>query len=359
MDFSISNELILWYMTNKRALPWRNTSSPYEIWVSEIILQQTRVAQGLSYYERFIDTFPDIESLAQAREEKVLKMWQGLGYYSRARNMHSAAKQIVNSYQGKFPDKFKLLLSLKGVGEYTAAAVASLAFNEPVAVVDGNVIRVISRLFAIREPVDRISIMKEIKKLASELLPPNKPAIHNQAIMEFGALQCIPSNPDCTQCPLNFKCLAYKYKIVRQIPFKSQKNQIRNRYFYYLVISQEQGFFFEKRKAGDIWEGLYEFPLIEKSEPLDAEELEKEIINLPHFKYNQLRILKIQEPVKHILSHQKLFVSFIYLKAEKILTHIPASWIWIKAEEIYELAVPRAIDRYIHSQVFNKINENI
>ncbi len=358
MDNNVSKELILWYMIYKRDLPWRNSHDPYHIWVSEIILQQTRVAQGLSYYIRFIETFPSIKNLAEAPQEQILKLWQGLGYYSRARNMHTAAKQIEELFGGQFPKTYKELLLLKGVGDYTAAAVASLAFNEPVAVVDGNVIRVIARLFGIEEAVDKPSTLKDIKTLANELLNKEKPALHNQAMMEFGALHCVPVNPDCHSCVLNSKCLALKNKLVSKIPSKSLKLKIRNRHFYYLAINSSGKIFFQRRGAGDIWEGLYEFPLVETEEPIAPEDLPEMISEKTNFKASAIRIIDISNPVKHILTHQKLYVTFIYLKADKIES-APPHWIVTETSRIFDHAVPRVIDRYLHSPSFIKANQNM
>lgn len=358
MDVSnnISNELIFWYMSNKRDLPWRQTYDPYHIWVSEIILQQTRVAQGLEYYNRFIEAFPTVFSLANADQEQILKLWQGLGYYSRARNMHTAAKQIIEIHDGIFPKSSRELLSLKGIGEYTANAVASLAFNEPVAVVDGNVIRVISRLFALQEPVDKLSVLKNIKELASEILSKEKPGMHNQAIMEFGALHCTPINPGCTSCPLNNRCLALKYRITDKIPYKSIKVKVKERYFTYLVMHVNSGFYFQKRSSGDIWEGLYEFPLIETQEPVTAENLLNVINAKLDFCSPKFQVVNISEPIKHILTHQKLNVCFIEIKLENLLTNLQEKWLWTDINKIHQLAVPRVIDKYIHSAYFNKKN---
>lgn len=359
MNNNVSKNLILWYISNKRDLPWRNSHDPYHIWVSEIILQQTRVAQGLSYYIRFIEAFPTIKNLAEAPQEQILKLWQGLGYYSRARNMHNAAKQIMENFRGQFPQSYEELLVLKGVGEYTAAAVASLAFNEPVAVVDGNVIRVIARLFGIEEAVDKPSTLKDIKTIARELLDKEKPAMHNQAIMEFGALQCVPVNPDCHSCILNNKCLALKNKLVPKIPFKSQKLKIRNRFFYYLVINSNMGIYFQRRGSGDIWEGLYEFPLIETNEPADPKDLQEKILARIDLNTSTLKIVNISPAVKHILTHQKLHVTFIYMETETLQPSVPTHWIKKELTGIYELAVPRVIDHYIHSAAFIKANLNM
>lgn len=218
----ITSVLIKWYHKNKRHLPWRDTQNPYLIWISEVILQQTRVIQGLDYYLRFIRKLPDIQSLATVSEDEVLKLWQGLGYYTRARNLHAAAKNIVHYFNGKFPDNYTDILKLKGIGKYTAAAVASFAFNEPVPVVDGNVCRVLSRLYAINYPADSAEGQKLIYSLAEKIIDKKNPGIFNQAIMEFGALQCVPQNPDCSKCPLNKKCLAYIYNNVSLFPVKKK-----------------------------------------------------------------------------------------------------------------------------------------
>lgn len=356
MNKTISNNLIIWYLDNKRDLPWRQTSNPYFIWVSEVILQQTRVLQGLPYYYRFIEEFSSVNLLAQAPLDKILKLWQGLGYYSRARNMHIAAKQVMDKYEGVFPSTYKELLNLKGVGEYTAAAVASLAYNEPVAVVDGNVIRVISRLFGTSEPVDKPSVFKEIRQQARLLLPEDNAAIHNQAIMEFGALQCVPVNPDCLNCPLMGHCLAFKHKVVEKIPFKQTKVKVRNRFFYYFVIHDNNHIFFQRRNAGDIWEGLYEFPLVEASETLSIKELPDLIKTHDILSGNNFSKIEITGPVKHILTHQRLEVYFIHLRTDFLLTNSPERWLRIEADNIRELAVPRVIDRYIRSNGFNKIS---
>jgi len=237
MDFT--NTLIHWYLHNKRELPWRNTTDPYLIWLSEIMLQQTRVAQGLPYYNAFVGAFPTVFDLAAADEQQVLKLWQGLGYYSRARNLHSAAKHIAYELDGVFPNNYNDLLKLKGVGAYTAAAIASFSFDEPVPVVDGNVFRVLARYFDVVSDISRPSSKKEFAALASELIPTSDPAVFNQAIMEFGALQCVPKNPDCRICPMNEGCLALKRKKVHELPVNLKKQKITKRYFNYLVFNDE------------------------------------------------------------------------------------------------------------------------
>lgn len=315
----ISNTLAEWYKQNKRDLPWRNISDPYKIWISEIILQQTRVNQGMSYYLRFIERFPTVKILAEANEDEVLKYWQGLGYYTRARNLHKAAKQIDLNFEGIFPSQHSDILKLAGIGDYTAAAICSFAYNQPHAVVDGNVYRVLSRLFGIETPIDTNSGKKEFALLAQSLISQSEPGLHNQAIMEFGALQCTPSSPDCLNCPLNSNCKAFELEIVSDLPIKSQKTKVTNRYFNYLFIEFQGNTFLQKRKAKDVWQNLYEFPLIETDHLLSYEEL----IESPEFKslFNGIcktDILKISNPMKHVLSHRVIFAQFISIKTSNL-----------------------------------------
>ena len=259
-----SKVLIRWYLENKRDLPWRKTDNPYLIWLSEIMLQQTRVAQGTPYFLSFTTNFPTVFDLANANEEQILKLWQGLGYYSRARNLHKTAQFVAKELSGKFPDNYNDLLKLKGVGEYTAAAIASFSFNEVVPVVDGNVFRVLSRYFDVETDIASASAKKEFAALAFELIPKDNPALFNQAIMEFGALQCVPKSPNCSVCIFNSSCAALQKKKVDKLPVKSKKLKVRNRFFNYLVASDEnENTIIQKRTAKGIWHNLYEFPLIE------------------------------------------------------------------------------------------------
>lgn len=309
----IKTTILRWYEQNKRLLPWRETRDPYKIWVSEIILQQTQVKTGLSYYLNFVARFPTIEALAEANEEEVLNLWQGLGYYSRARNMHFAAKQIMHDFNGQFPDNYKDILSLKGVGAYTAAAVGSIAFGLSRAVVDGNVIRVVSRLFGISEAVDTAAVIKRINTFADELLDTERPGDFNQAMMEFGALHCTPAKPNCNACPLQKRCSALEYGLVPEIPMKSKKIKQRNRYFYYLVVDDGESFWLQKRQAGDIWQGLYEFPLLEGEKVLSRKALgviAKDKYLMPDEIFLSLKIWR--GPMKHILSHQIIQASFLH-----------------------------------------------
>ena len=253
-----------WYHQNKRNLPWRTTKNAYVIWLSEIILQQTRVEQGLPYFNKFLQHYPSVSDLATADEQEILNDWQGLGYYSRARNLHKTAKEVVEIYKSEFPSTYNELLKLTGIGPYTAAAIASFAFDEAKAVVDGNVYRVLSRVFDIEEAIDSTQGKKTFELLANELIDKKNPAIYNQAIMEFGALHCVPVNPDCATCPLQFQCLAYANKTITERPVKSKKTKVTPRYFVYLIeLSPSQTIRIEKRKEKGIWQHLYQFPLVE------------------------------------------------------------------------------------------------
>ena len=309
MDFS--NSLLSWYLQNKRDLPWRDTVNPYPIWLSEIMLQQTKVAQGLPYFLTFIKEFPTVLHLAQADEEQVLKLWQGLGYYSRARNMHKTAQIIAFELNGNFPNNYKDLLKLKGIGEYTAAAIASFAFNEVVPVVDGNVFRVLSRYLDIETDIASALAKKEFSALAKELMPENNPALFNQAIMEFGALQCVPKNPDCNNCIFNNSCAALQKKKVGELPVKLKKTKVTNRYFNYIVfLDNSNNTIINKRTEKGIWHNLYEFPVIEAEEELDFESISRAISE----KYIDFSIDSISvynsEQIIHKLSHQKLHINF-------------------------------------------------
>ncbi len=270
------HQIYSWFSFHKRELPWRSTRDPYKIWLSEIILQQTRILQGIDYYQRFIEKFPTIFDLANASEDEVLKLWQGLGYYSRARNLHYTAQFIVNNFNGRFPTDYKTILSLKGIGHYTAAAISSIAFDQPYPAVDGNIYRLISRYFGIKSPVDTEKGKKEVIEIAKELMPKKNAGFHNQALMEFGALQCIPKSPNCKICPLYDSCYAVKHNLQNELPLKTKKTKQRTRYFYYYLIEYKNSIYFEKRETNDIWKNLYQLPLLESVEELS----ESEILNL-------------------------------------------------------------------------------
>ncbi len=316
-----SNSLIQWYLQNKRDLPWRNTTEPYLIWLSEIMLQQTRVAQGLPYFLSFTNAFPTVFDLAKADEEAVLKLWQGLGYYSRARNLHLTGKQVAFEFNGAFPKSYAELLKLKGIGEYTAAAIASFSYNETVPVVDGNVFRVLSRYFDVETDIASAGAKKEFTQLAAALIPDGKANIFNQAIMEFGALQCVPKNPDCKGCIFNESCLALKYKKVSQLPIKSKKLQVTQRYFNYLVFSDETSkTIVRKRTQKGIWHNLYEFPLVETQlAETDADIIE--LIENQVFVNNKILQIQLYNPenIKHKLSHQHLHIKFWKINVEGTL----------------------------------------
>ena len=298
-----SKEILKWYQANPRELPWRGTFDPYKIWLSEIILQQTRVAQGLPYYYKFVEQYPTIRDLAEAPEEEVLRLWQGLGYYSRARNLHFCAKQIWFERGGEFPNTYSELLKLKGVGTYTAAAIASFAFSEAKAVVDGNVFRVLSRVFGIETDIGSGKGKREFQELADQLIPQDNAAEYNQAMMDFGARLCVPNKPDCMNCPIQGSCFAFKNNLVSELPVKINKTKVRDRHLHYFVIRCGESWVWKKRSSGDIWEGLFDFPVIEKEE----EESLEEGLAIP---------LIAGEPkvfpkkYRHILSHQRLHAEF-------------------------------------------------
>ena len=343
---SFSNLLIKWYLQKKRDLPWRNTINPYLIWLSEIMLQQTRVAQGMPYFLSFTTAFPTVFDLAKANEEQVLKLWQGLGYYSRARNLHKTAQFVANELDGIFPDNYKDLLQLKGVGEYTAAAIASFSYNEVIPVVDGNVFRVLSRYFDIETDIAAASAKKEFAALAFELMPKEQPAIFNQAIMEFGALQCVPKSPNCGICIFNESCTALQKKKVDQLPVKSKKLKVRKRYFNYLVVIDELGnTIIQKRTAKGIWHNLYEFPLIETDKEEDFDCIAEQIQN-DFFKGNS--ILSVTESneqsIVHKLSHQHLYIKFWEVKIEGIIAN------GIDAKNLKTFPFPIVIHNFIERE---------
>ncbi len=340
---NFSNILLQWYTFNKRELPWRNTNNPYFIWLSEIILQQTRVDQGLPYYLRFIKLFPKITDLANAKEDKVLKLWQGLGYYSRARNLHYSAKYIVKYYDGKFPKQYDHIINLKGVGTYTAAAIASFSFGLPYAVVDGNVIRVLSRFFGIQIPFETTLGKKKYQQMAQDLLSRRYPAKNNQAIMEFGAIQCTPKRPKCVSCPFIRSCVAYNTNIVHELPVKLKKIKIKNRYLNYLVIKNKNTVILEKRNEG-IWEGLYEFPFIE----YPTRHSEKKVLLSDEwtnfFKNINYEIELVSNEFSHKLSHQHIYAKFWIVSIEeyKLEKHS-----FVRNLEIKNYPVSRLIDKFL------------
>ncbi|MFL9844592.1 A/G-specific adenine glycosylase [Flavobacterium rhizosphaerae] len=308
MNFSKS--LIQWFLHNKRDLPWRKNTYPYPVWLSEIMLQQTRVAQGMPYFLRFIEAFPTVQDLADAPEEKVLKLWQGLGYYSRARNLHATAKEIAYTLNGNFPPDYKGLLKLKGVGEYTAAAIASISYGEAVPVVDGNVYRVLARIYGVDTDIASPGAKKQFTALAASLLPPRQAADFNQAMMEFGALQCVPKKPDCKACIFNTDCVAFTTGRVQQLPVKLKKQKVTNRFFNYLVVKDVLGNTLMYRRDGKgIWHGLFDFPLVET--PVQTDDAQTIALIKSTLDFAPQTIKRItDEPVIHKLSHQKLHIHF-------------------------------------------------
>lgn len=331
-DFAIKIEQ--WYLQHKRNLPWRETTDPYYIWLSEIILQQTRVEQGRAYYERFVRTFPTVQALASASEESVLLLWQGLGYYSRARNLHKAAKQIADL--GRFPSDFKSILSLPGVGPYTAAAIASFAFGQPYAVLDGNVFRVLSRYFAIDTPIDSTEGKKEFTALAGELLDKKSPALYNQAIMDFGAMVCKPSGAVCEVCPLQDTCMSYARHCMQLLPVKGKKAAPRTRYFSYVCVNTADGEVLVcRRTEKDIWKGLFQFPLVETPQELPLASLQR---LFPAGEWTVLR-----QGFVHQLTHQRLLVNFYSLRLPALDSSLQG--IWVRKSQLQNYAMPQLLVR--------------
>lgn len=343
MKERIRKHLLSWYKDHKRALPWRKTSDPYRIWLSEIILQQTRVEQGLPYYQKFVDHYPQVSDLASAPEDQVLKDWEGLGYYSRARNLHHAAKTIHKEYAGEFPRTYSGIRNLKGVGDYTAAAVASFAFDLPHAVLDGNVFRVLSRLFEVDTPINSTAGKKRFQALANDLLNPENPAEHNQAMMEFGALQCKPQRPDCANCPLQMDCLAYQNNRVAELPQKDKKLKVKERYLNYFLVQDAKQVIIEKRTQG-IWKGLFQFPLYESQELWQfekASEILKEL-GLPLIVAGQERRFTLKP---HRLSHQLLHISIWQINFSELP---PAPGLKaVKLNQLKDLAFPKPLRAFL------------
>lgn len=346
MNGKFAHVLEEWYETNRRDLPWRNTTDPYRIWISEIILQQTRVAQGYKYFMRFVERFPDVQTLAEASEDEVLKHWQGLGYYSRARNLHVAARTIVEQ-GGYFPKTYAEIRKLKGIGDYTAAAILSFAFNLPYAVVDGNVYRVLSRWMGIETPIDTAKGKKLFAELAQELLDKAHPAIYNQAIMDFGALQCTPHAPDCIPCPLLDSCVANAKKTVNKLPVKAHKTQTTNRFFHYIYVNAGDYTYIHKRSSNDIWKSLYEIPLIESPEEWTDAQLYDELLSRRWIAtQDQHTFRTLRKKVKHVLSHQIIYANLY----EVILpddTNSFTDFQRIRVEEMERYAVPRLVSQLI------------
>lgn len=344
-----SKALIDWYKKNKRDLPFRKTKDPYRIWLSEIILQQTRVQQGLPYYEKFVKLFPSVHHLAGTNAGTVMKAWQGLGYYSRARNLHDTAKHISVNLHGKFPASFEEIKKLKGIGDYTAGAIASFAFNQPHAVVDGNVFRVLSRYFGIRTAIDSSEGKHVFRKKAESLLDKKNPGLFNQAIMEFGALQCVPQNPDCEVCPLNNNCIAYRKKLIHLLPIKAKKVKTRKRYFNYFVLKKNDKILIKKRTEKDIWQNLYDLPLLETSRAISKNKLIQLISDAP------ISIKRPSKTIKHILSHQIIFAKFWEIESlddfPKLLGKRNKDSLYISDNQLNKFAFSRLIEKYFNPKL--------
>ena len=305
--------LVGWYETHRRDLPWRTTQDPYKIWLSEVILQQTRVAQGLPYYQKFVAQYPTVGDLAQATEEEVMRLWQGLGYYTRARNMHACARMVATQLEGKFPNSYQDLLQLKGVGQYTAAAIASIAFKEPVPVVDGNVFRVLARVFGVEADIASTQGMKTFADLARSLVPQANADVYNQAIMEFGALHCTPAKPQCLSCIFKDYCVAFHTARQHVLPIKSKKIKIKQRFFHYFVLEHDNKLYMKRRAQTDIWAGLYDFYLVEAAQLQEACQLEDALIAV----LGRYGVLAQQRTMvyKHVLTHQRLYIQFFHVQA--------------------------------------------
>ncbi|QNK62677.1 A/G-specific adenine glycosylase [Pedobacter sp. PAMC26386] len=348
---AFQQELIGWYLVNKRDLPWRHTEDPYIIWLSEIILQQTRVEQGLPYFNRFLDAYPTVLDFAAATETQILKLWQGLGYYSRGRNMLFTARQIVDLHAGIFPVKYQDLIKLKGVGEYTAAAISSFSSGEEKAVLDGNVFRVLSRYFGISTPINSTLGKKQFAELAQSLIHTEDPALYNQAIMEFGALQCKPKSPDCSVCPLMLSCYAKKNNLISSLPVKLKTVKVKTRYINYFVCKQGDNVLVNKRISEDIWQHLYDFPRIETSLPVegDYEEFAKEVKQ----NFGSDVIICPLMSLKHLLTHQIIYVQFFALDNYIINFNVSAEANWVTWADLDQLPQPKILTKFINFY-FNK-----
>lgn len=346
---NLSDELIQWYFKNKRDLPWRNTTDAYIIWLSEIILQQTRVEQGMPYFHRFLEKYPDIKAFAAADEGEILKLWQGLGYYSRGRNMLKTARQIVAEFNGEFPVEYDQLVHLKGIGEYTASAISSFSANQAKAVVDGNVFRVLARYFGIREPINGPNGKRLFQDIANDVLNKENPGLHNQAMMEFGAMLCKPKNPDCAVCPVRSDCYAYNHNAIAELPQKLKKTKIRERFLNYIVVTDGDSILMNKRDEKDIWANMYDFPLIESARALTAEE----VLLLPEFKTffgEGSLIINAHQIKKHVLTHQHLHAQFIQISNKPI--KLEQKWFYVDIKNIENIPKPKIIFIFIN-KLFN------
>jgi A/G-specific adenine glycosylase len=342
--------LLTWNKTlNTREMPWKGEKDPYKIWISEIILQQTRVQQGLAYYERFIKSFPDVKSLALAPEQKVFKLWEGLGYYTRCRNLIASAKYIHEQLNDQFPDDYETILSLKGIGTYTASAIASFAYNQPYAVLDGNVFRVLSRFFGIDIPINTTTGKKYYGELAQNLLDKKNPAAYNQAIMDFGAVICKPSLPLCSECPMQKKCVAFNEDKVSLLPVNEKIIKQKARFFNYLVAEYDQQFYVQERKEKDIWQNLNEFILIEMNELIKQERFFEDPRVLAFLKNNHFKIKSISEIYSQKLTHQLLKGQFFHIKLEKPLKNMKPYKL-VSKKKLKTLPFPKFITSFLQDK---------
>ena len=349
-----SENLFEWYKVHHRKLPWRETADPYEMWVAEIILQQTRVNQGLSYYIRFLERFPDVAALADADENEVLKVWQGLGYYSRARNMMKAARMVMEEFDGSFPVKYEDLIRLPGVGDYTASAVSSFAGNEPNPVIDGNVQRVISRIYGIGDKVNSSGMKKKVREALEAEMDKRDPGLFNQAIMEFGAVHCVPASPDCVSCIFSTTCFAYSNDKVGELPARKPKKASRDRYFHYIILvsTSEEGekVLMQKRVDKDIWAGLWEFPLIEAESPFDVDnrKFREEVEKITGIRDPEL--IRSSKWYKHKLSHQNIHARFFLVKKVAIFQKKEKKYLLpVNKTDIHEYPTSRLIEQFMES----------
>lgn len=350
-----AEKLIKWYNTYRRDLPWRETTDPFKIWLSEVILQQTRVAQGLPYYNRFVENFADVRELAAADEQVILRLWQGLGYYSRARNLHNCAKEVAGNLGGNFPKSYKKLLKLPGIGKYTAAAIASFAFGERVPVVDGNVYRVLSRIYGMHDDIAAGPGQEAFRQLAAQLVSETQPDLYNQAIMEFGAIHCTPKNPDCGSCIFNLECEARRQNLQHILPVKSKKVKVKNRYFNYIVLKQQSKMALKKRMHDDIWKGLYDYLLVESPDFIGYKELLHEHTGLdqlaPH-----VRNVDISADYRHVLTHRRIFARFytISFADDAPLAGVLEQYQlkFFDEQAVYQLPKPVLVSRYLNDTIF-------
>lgn len=346
-----TQNLLNWFATNHRPMPWKGERNPYLIWLSEIILQQTRVEQGLPYYLRFVEAYPTVKHLADAPIDEVLKLWEGLGYYARARNLHQTAQHITYELEQKFPTTFEGLLQLKGVGQYTAAAIASFAYQLPHAVIDGNVYRVLARYFGIATPIDSPEGQKEFQALAQKLLDAQRAADYNQAIMDFGATICTPKLPNCAICPMNQQCVALQQKKVADLPIKLKKISKKTRYFNYFVYQYQSDVWIVQRTEKDIWQQLFEFPLVERESILEINDLiEKSEFDTIFFGEKDIHNIRVSRPYKQQLTHQNIIAVFFEIKLLEAPKQLPKHWIKVNNIEIKKIAFPKIIDLYFQDK---------